>query len=224
MPEQLSPGGLGAVLFDLDGTLADTAPDLGAALNRLRAERGLAGLPIAAVRPYASMGARGLLLAGFGLTPEDSGYAELRDAFLERYDEALCVRTQLFPGMGELLAALDARGLAWGIVTNKAARFTDRVVEALGLAGRVGCVVSGDTTPHQKPHPGPLLHAAARLGLSPERCCYVGDDLRDVQAARAAGMHSVAVEYGYHGVGNGGPRSWSADAVIARPLELLACL
>jgi N-acetyl-D-muramate 6-phosphate phosphatase len=224
MPEQPIPGGLGAVLFDLDGTLADTAPDLGAALNRLRAERGLAELPVATVRPYASMGARGLLRAGFGLAPEDSGYAELRDAFLEHYGEALCVRTQLFPQMSELLAALEARRLPWGIVTNKAARFTDRIVSALGLAGRVGCVVSGDTTPHSKPHPEPLLHAAARLGLAPERCCYVGDDLRDVQAAHAAAMRAVAVEYGYHGVGNGGPRSWGADAVIARPLELLGCL
>jgi N-acetyl-D-muramate 6-phosphate phosphatase len=223
MPEPLMPSP-GAVLFDLDGTLADTAPDLGAALNRLRAERGLAELPVAAVRPYASMGARGLLHVGFGLAPEDAGYAELRDAFLEYYDGELCVRTKLFPGMGELLASLEVRGLRWGIVTNKAARFTDRIVAALGLSERASCVVSGDTTAHTKPHPAPLLHAATQLGLATERCCYVGDDLRDVQAARAAGMRSVAVEYGYHGVGNGGPRSWSADAVIARPLELLACL
>jgi 2-phosphoglycolate phosphatase len=223
MPEPLTPVP-GAVLFDLDGTLADTAPDLGAALNRLRAERGLAELPVTAVRPYASMGARGLLHVGFGLAPEDPGYTELRDAFLEYYAGELSVRTRLFPEMGELLAALEARGLRWGIVTNKVARFTDRIVAALGLSDRVSCVVSGDTTAHTKPHPDPLLHAATQLGLAPAQCCYVGDDLRDVQAARAAGMRSVAVEYGYHGVGNGGPRSWSADAVIARPLELLACL
>lgn len=223
MPEPLTPA-LGAVLFDLDGTLADTAPDLAAALNRLRAERGLAELPVAAVRPYASMGARGLLNVGFGLAPEDAGYTELRDAFLEHYAGELCVHTRLFPEMNELLAALEARGLRWGIVTNKVARFTDRIVTALGLSERVSCVVSGDTTEHTKPHPDPLLHAAMQLGLAPARCCYVGDDLRDVQAARAAGMRSVAVEYGYHGVANDGPRSWSADAVIARPLELLACL
>lgn len=224
MPERPTSDGLCAVLFDLDGTLADTAPDLGGALNRLRAERGLPELPVAAVRPYASMGARGLLRAGFGLVPENPGYAELRDAFLEHYAERVCERTQLFPGMAELLAALEARGLAWGIVTNKAARFTGLIVAALGLAGRVSCVVSGDTTPHSKPHPEPLLHAAACLSLAPGRCCYVGDDLRDVQAAHAAGMRAVAVEYGYHGIDNGGPRSWGANAVIAQPLDLLTLL
>ena len=222
MPEPLTDGDPGAVLFDLDGTLADTAPDLGAALNHLRLARGLPELPIATVRPYASMGARGLLRAGFGLAPEDAGYDELRDAFLERYEQGLCVHTRLFPGMADLLGALEARGTAWGIVTNKTERFTVPLVAALGV--KPACVVCGDTTPHAKPHPAPLLHAAAALGLAPERCCYVGDDLRDVQAARAAGMRSVAVEYGYSGVDNGGPRAWGADMVIAQPLELLACL
>ncbi len=221
MPERLT--GLGAALFDLDGTLADTAPDLGAALNRLRAERGLEELPVAAVRPYASMGARGLLRAGFGLAPEDPGYDALRDAFLEHYAERVCERTRLFPGMPELLAALEARGVAWGIVTNKAARFTEPLVAALGLAGRVGCVVSGDTTANSKPHPEPLLHSAKCLGLAPERCCYVGDDLRDVQAARSAGMTPIAAQWGYHPPDHGGPRSWGAD-VIAHPMELLEYL
>jgi phosphoglycolate phosphatase len=213
---------LRAVLFDLDGTLADTAPDLGRAVNRLRAEHGLAELPIDRVRPHASSGARGLLRAGFGIGPEDAEYPRMREAFLAHYDRAVCVETRLFPGMGELLAELKSRGLAWGIVTNKAARFTHQIVAALGL--RPACVVCGDTTPHLKPHPAPLLHAARELELAPPLCCFVGDDLRDVQAARAAGMRAVAVEYGYHGVDNGAPRSWDADAVIAQPLDLIAIL
>jgi phosphoglycolate phosphatase len=213
-----------AVLFDLDGTLADTAPDLGGALNRLREQHALAPLPIEAVRPYASSGARGLLRIGFDLKPGDASYEEMRQAFLAHYDAAICVETRLFPGIVELLAQLEARNIAWGIVTNKATRFTGRLVELLGLAERVGCVVCGDTTPHMKPHPAPLLAAAERLGLAPARCSYVGDDLRDIQAAQAAGMASIAVEYGYQGTENGGPHSWNADAVIARPIDLIGCL
>ncbi len=210
------------MLFDFDGTLADTAPDLGAAVNRLRAERGLPALSVGEVRPHASSGARGLLRVGLGLMPGDPAYEEMREAFLAHYGTRLCVDTKLFPGIAELLGQLGERGLAWGIVTNKATRFTVPLVSALGIAP--DCVVCGDTTPHSKPHPAPLLHAAKALALAPARCCYVGDDLRDVQAARAAGMRSVAVQYGYHGIDNGGPRSWNADAVIARPLDLIAQL
>lgn len=213
-----------AVLFDFDGTLADTAADLGRALNRLRIERGLSELPLETVRPYASSGARGLLRVGLGVTAEDQEFERMREAFLAYYGEAVCVETRLFPGMGELLEALESRGIAWGIVTNKATRFTRAIVAALGLGERVACVVCGDTTPHIKPHPAPLLHAAKELDLVPQACCYVGDDLRDVQAARAAGMRSVAVEYGYRGAGNGDPRSWNADAVIAQPMDLIAVL
>ncbi len=221
MPGKIDPG-TRAVLFDFDGTLADTAPDLGGAINRLRAERGLEPLPIDRVRPHASSGARGMLKAAFDLGPQDPEYGPLRDAFLVYYAERVCAETRLFPGIGELLAALGERGIRWGIVTNKAERFTAPVVAGLGIAP--ACVVCGDTTPHAKPHPAPLLHAAAALGLEPAACCYVGDDLRDVQAARAAGMPVVAVEYGYLGAENGPPRSWNADAVIARPLDLLALL
>ena len=213
-----------AVLFDLDGTLADTAPDLGGALNRLREQHALAPLPIDAVRPYASSGARGLLRIGFDLKPGDAPYEGMKLAFLAHYDAAICVETRLFPGIAELLAQLEARNIAWGIVTNKATRFTERLVRLLGLAQRAGCVVCGDTTPHIKPHPAPLLAAAERLALAPQRCGYVGDDLRDIQAAQAAGMGSIAVEYGYTGTENGGPRSWNADAVIARPIDLIGCL
>lgn len=214
--------GTRAVLFDFDGTLADTAADLGAAANRLRAARGLPALSIGEVRPYASSGARGLLRVGLGLVPGDDAYEDMRNAFLTHYDAHLCVDTRLFPGIAELIGQLRTRGLAWGIVTNKAARFTAPLVSALGIVP--GCVVCGDTTPHSKPHPAPLLHAASALGLAPGQCCYVGDDLRDVEAARAAGMRAIAVEYGYHGVDNDGPRSWGADAVIAHPLDLLAQL
>ena len=205
-----------AVLFDFDGTLADTAPDLAAAVNALRGARGLPALDSQAVRPYASMGARGLLLVGFGLKPEDAEFPALREAFLAHYEKNVCVHTRLFPGMPELLAKLRQ---PWGIVTNKATRFTGTLVKALKLAP--ACVVCGDSTPHLKPHPAPLQLAAKQLNLPCERFIYVGDDLRDVQAARAAGMRSAAVEYGYHGIENGGPRSWNADIVIAHPEELL---
>ena len=210
-----------AVLFDLDGTLADTAPDLGAALNQLRAREGLPALPLEEFRPYASAGARGLLKCGFGLLPADSRFAPMRDAFLDYYDAHFCVETRLFPGMVELLGEIEQRGIRWGVVTNKSSRFTPRVLAALGVDARASCVVCGDSTPHLKPHPAPLQLAARELQLDPGECCYVGDDLRDVQAARAAGMRSAAVEYGYHGIENGGPRSWNADIVIAHPEELL---
>lgn len=209
-----------ALLFDFDGTLADTAADLCVAVNRLRAERGLDALPVDQARPYASSGARGLLRAAFGMTPEHPDYEVMRDAFLRHYAECLDQHTTLFPGIAPLIEQLVARDIAWGIVTNKATRFTERIVAGLGLAP--DCVVCGDTTPHSKPHPAPLLHAAQVLALAPASCWYIGDDLRDVQAARAAGMRAIAVEYGYHGIENGGPQSWYADAVITHPLELLA--
>jgi len=208
-----------AALFDFDGTFADTAPDLAAAVNAMRVQRGMAPLAPATLRPYASMGARGLLRIGFGMTPEHADYLAMRDEFLERYAQALCVHTRLFPGMVELVEELGARDIAWGIVTNKAMRFTAPLVQDLGVSP--ACVVCGDSTPHLKPHPAPLLLAAERLELPPRDCLYVGDDLRDIQAARAAGMRCVAVEYGYHGTDNPGPAAWNADAVISHPSQLL---
>ena len=209
-----------AILFDFDGTLADTAADLSRALNRVRGARGLAALPLERLRPHASAGARGLIEAGFGILPEQPEYKSLREAFLKHYAEEICVDTRLFPGMAELLTGIEARGLRWGIVTNKSTSLTRILVKALGLEQRAACVVCGDTTPHLKPHPASLLHAAAELGLKPVHCAYLGDDLRDIQAARSAGMRAVAVEWGY----GQALAAWNADAIIARPPDLLAQL
>jgi len=209
-----------AVLFDLDGTLADTAGDLAGALNRLRAERGLAPVPVGPLRAHASAGARGLLGAGMGITPEHPEFTALRDRFLAHYADGLAITTHLFDGVAQMLDALEARGIAWGVVTNKAHRFTRPVVEALGLAPRTAVVVSGDTTPHAKPHPAPLLHAAEALRVAPGACAYVGDDLRDVVAGNAAGMATLVAQYGYLGE-TGRSDDWPATGWIDDPLGLL---
>ena len=208
------------MLFDFDGTLADTAADLGRAVNRMRQKRGLAELPVETVRPMASAGARGLLQAGFGMRPDHPDFNSMREEFLDNYEAEVCVDTRLFPGMPELLAALEARAIAWGIVTNKSTRFTHKLVAALGLKARVACVVCGDTTPHLKPNPASLLHAAGELALAPQDCVYLGDDLRDIQAARSAGMRCISVSWGY----GTGVESWEADAIIGHPLDLVAHL
>lgn len=207
-----------AILFDLDGTLADTAPDLAAAINLLRAERGLAATPYPVLRPTASAGARGMIGASFGLTPDDAGYEELRLGFLANYEAALAVDSSLFAGVPDLLDGLRALGLGWGVVTNKAARFTDPLIGQIGLE-QAGCVISGDTMAHAKPHPAPLFEAARRLGLPPGQCWYVGDDLRDIEAGRAAGMRTIACAWGY--CGPEAPLGWGADHVLATPLALL---
>jgi phosphoglycolate phosphatase len=209
-----------AVLFDLDGTLADTAGDLAMALNRVRADRHLPPVPLADLRAHASSGARGLLGVGMGITPESADYEELREAFLAHYSACLAETTVLFAGVAELLDALDRRRMRWGIVTNKFGRYTGPVVSALALADRASTVVSGDTTPNAKPHPAPLLHAASELNVPPSRCIYVGDDLRDIVAGNAAGMPTIVAEYGY--MGNGGNSdTWPATGWIADPLALL---
>lgn len=186
-----------AVLFDLDGTLADTAADLAGALNRQRARHGLDPLAFGALRPYASHGARGLIAQGFGVAPEDDRFAALREEFLRLYEEALCVETRLFPGAEKVLDTLEERGLPWGIVTNKVASLTRPLLDRLGLAQRTGCLVCGDTTPHPKPHPEPLLHAARALRVPPANCVYVGDGERDMEAAHRAGMLGLVARYGY---------------------------
>jgi phosphoglycolate phosphatase len=208
-----------AVLFDLDGTLADTAPDLGHAVNLLLREEARAEQALPALRPFTSQGVRGLLRAGFGITPEHEDYARLSQRFLDLYENCLCVDTRLFAGIPELLDDLEALQLGWGIVTNKRQRFTEPLVARLGLVPRTACVVSGDTTPEAKPSPLPLLHACQLLGSAPARTLYVGDDLRDIVAGRAAGCPTVAVSYGY--LGDGGPLStWGADLIIDHPAEL----
>ena len=220
MPSNPGLAGIHAVLFDFDGTLADTAADLARPLNRLRAARGLPELPIETLRPFASSGARGLLEAGLGILPDHPEFKPLREAFLQHYADEICVDTRLFVGIEALLAELETRGLRWGIVTNKSTQLTRKIVAALGLERRAACVVCGDTTPHLKPHPASLLHASNELGLAPVDCVYLGDDQRDVDAARAAGMRCVAVEWGY------GSRleEWNADAIIGQPMDLMSRL
>jgi phosphoglycolate phosphatase len=209
-----------AVLFDLDGTLADTAPDLAHALNLQRTARGLLPLPVTYLRRFASMGARGLIRAGFDLQPDDDRFRQLCDEFHEFYELNLCRETRLFPGMDEVLDWLEAQDLAWGIVTNKIERYTAPLVRQLGLSGRAHTIVSGDTAVRPKPDPEPLLHASRECATAPEACLYVGDDQRDVKAARAAGMRVVIARYGYLGVGLP-PEAWGADALIDTPTDLL---
>ena len=209
-----------AVLFDLDGTLADTAPDLGRALNCLLEEHGRPPVSLESARRVASRGARGLIQAGFGITPESNNYAALQVRFLDLYEQAVCVDTRLFAEIEAVLERIETSGLLWGIVTNKAARFTIPLVEAMGLDRRAACVVCGDTTARLKPAPDPLLHASRKIGVAPAHCLYIGDDLRDIQAARAAGMPVLAATYGYLDNGEQ-PGQWGADALISSPIEVL---
>lgn len=212
-----------AVLFDLDGTLIDSAPDLAAAANHLRALRGLAPLPLQALRLHAGSGARGVLGAAFALAPGQPGYEALRNEFLDHYEACMLQRTQPFDAIGPVLDALDARALPWGIVTNKALRFAEPMARALGLLPRAATLVAGDSTPHTKPHPAPLLEAARRIGRSPGSCAYVGDDPRDMRAGRAAGMVTLAAAWGYLGV-EAPIEAWDADEVLAHPGQLLQWL
>lgn len=210
-----------AVLFDLDGTFADTAPDLAAALNRLRAELGLLPVPPERLRPVTSQGVRGMLKAGLGMPPEDPLYREYYDRFLHYYSRDICVRTTLFPGVDELLGRLERCGAPWGIITNKAQRFTLPLLDQLGYAKRAACVISGDSARRAKPAPHPMQLACTLIAREPARCLYVGDDLRDIQAGRAVGMATVAVRYGY--LGDGDPiEAWGADHLVDHAREIAA--
>jgi N-acetyl-D-muramate 6-phosphate phosphatase len=217
------PAAVRAVLFDLDGTLIDTAPDLAYALNLQRRARAQPEMSVEALRPFVSQGARGMLRMGFGLTPEHAEYAAVREEFLDIYAANLCRESRLFHGMTEVLEGLEARGMAWGIVTNKPERFTVPLLGALGLSARAGCIISGDTTAHIKPHPAPLLEASLRLNIDPGACMYVGDDERDIQAGHAAGMVPIVALYGYLGADKP-PQQWGADLYISTPLDLLNLL
>lgn len=209
-----------AVLFDLDGTLADTAGDLAAALNRVRADHALPPLPPSLLRPHASHGAHGMLGVGFGIDRDSADYVGLRDKFLDYYSQALATHTRLFDQAHEVLAEIERRGLRWGIVTNKVTRFTEPVVRHLGLASRAGAIISGDTTTEAKPHPAPLLKAASLLGTPPAACVYVGDAERDIIAGRAAGMKTLLARYGYLDDADT-PGLWLADGEIDSLVELL---
>ncbi|PXW92249.1 phosphoglycolate phosphatase [Sphaerotilus hippei] len=209
-----------AVLFDLDGTLVDSAPDLAGAGNELRERRQLPPLPLDTYRPLTGTGARGMLGVALQVRPEHPDFEALKDEYLDAYAARLTQATGLFSGISELLATLEQRGLPWGIVTNKHSRFAEPLVEALGLASRSAVLICGDTAARAKPHPDPLLEACRRLNLDPGHCAYVGDDLRDIQAGQAAAMSTIAVEWGY--LGDGEPvHRWGADHRISFPAELL---
>ena len=212
-----------AVLFDLDGTLIDSAPDLGAAADKMRTDRGLPSLALTDYRPMAGAGARGMLGVAFGMAPGHADFETLKEEFFKNYEACMTQRTYAFDGVADLIAQLNQAGLKWGVVTNKSERFTLPLTRAMPLFSTAQTIVGGDTTPHAKPHPAPLLEAARQIGIAPDRCLYVGDDERDIIAGRAAGMPTVAAAYGYLGA-TAATDHWQADATIATPLALLGLL
>ncbi|MDI9330192.1 MAG: HAD-IA family hydrolase [Alphaproteobacteria bacterium] len=209
-----------AILFDLDGTLIDSAPDLGAAADQMRVDRGLPSLPLEGYRHMAGAGARGMLGIAFGMTPEHPQFGDYKEEFFRNYERRLTQLTRAFDGVAQMLQSLQQRGLAWGIVTNKSSRFTDPLVRQMALLNPAAVVISGDTTPHAKPHPEPLFEAARRLQLNTDQCWYVGDDERDIVAGRAAGMLTCAATYGYLGA-VADWQAWGADAAIDHPQGVL---
>lgn len=215
--------GINAVLFDLDGTLIDSAPDLGSAANQMRTDRNMPSLPLSDYRCLVGAGARGMIAIAFGLTPDSVHFDALREEFFTNYETRLTNHSVAFDGVSELVNRLQQAGLSWGVVTNKTKRFTVPLTQAWPIFARAGVIVSGDTTPHAKPHPAPLLLAASQLGFMPENCVYIGDDERDIIAGKAAGMRTVTAAYGYLGAGVD-YRTWNADATIHSPLELAVLL
>ncbi|MEK7344925.1 MAG: HAD-IA family hydrolase [Pseudomonadota bacterium] len=212
-----------AVLFDLDGTLIDSAPDLGAAVDKMRTDRGLSSLPLENYRHMAGAGARGMIGIAFGVTPEHPDFEAMKEEFFVNYENCLTERTRIFDGVADMISALVTQGMPWGVVTNKSSRFTDPLTSATALFSTAGAIVSGNTTPHAKPHPEPLFEAARRLSVNPARCVYVGDDERDIVAGLAAGMVTVAATYGYLGSQTDISR-WNAHLHIDSPLDLLKFL
>jgi 2-phosphoglycolate phosphatase len=211
---------INTILFDLDGTLVDTAPDLGYALNLQLIRHGKAPLSDAAIRPFASHGSRGLIGLGFGITPKDDNFIKMRDEYLALYDTVFTRSPVLLPGIADLLQLIESKGLKWGIVTNKPRRFTVSLIESMSLHQRAACIVSGDDAPQPKPSPATLLLACSQVGVNPEHCVYVGDAERDVQAGKAAGMKTVVALFGYIDVTEK-PSEWEADALIHAPIDLL---
>lgn len=220
MPDDYPLMRFDAVLFDLDGTLVDSAPDLAGAINEVLALHGRPPLPYADLRPLAGAGARGMIGAAFAVVPGDEAYLALRDAFLDSYERRLLQASRVFSAMFQVLDGIERSGRPWGVVTNKALRLAEPLLSGLLLRQRTAVLVAGDSTPHTKPHPAPLLHAASGLGLHASRCVYVGDDERDVQAGRAAGMMTVAAAWGYLGLG-APVENWGADHIAQTPIELL---
>ena len=212
-----------AVLFDLDGTLIDSAPDLGAAADKMRTDRGLTSLPLEHYRHMAGAGARGMIGIAFGITPEHPDFEDMKEEFFVNYENCMTERTQIFEGVVDMVASLVALRMPWGVVTNKSSRFTDPLTSSMPLFATAGTIVSGNTTPHAKPHPEPLYEAARRLAVDPSRCIYVGDDERDIVAGLAAGMGTVAATYGYLGQQADISR-WNAHLQIDSPIDLLKFL
>jgi len=208
-----------AMLFDLDGTLLDSAPDLAHAANQVRKQRGMDPMPVDELRPWISQGARGMITRGLGITTDHPEFEPARKTFMEFYAQCLSRQTTWWPGMDQVVEQLEAKGIAWGIVTNKIARFTEPLLRDIQLYDRCAVVVSGDTTPHPKPHPAPIAHAMDLLGLSAEAVVYVGDDLRDIQAGFAAGTWTIGCDFGHH-VEEPLPRQWGADALIQKAQDL----
>jgi N-acetyl-D-muramate 6-phosphate phosphatase len=211
-----------AIFFDLDGTLIDSAPDLGAAADKMRTDRGMPSLPLQQYRPMAGAGARGMLKIGFDMAPDHADFPVMREEFFKNYEANLVERTYAFDGVQHLLSSLAQQGIAWGIVTNKSQRFTNPLARLMPVLHGACAVISGDTTPHAKPHPAPVLEAARVAGYAPERCWYVGDDKRDIDSGLAAGMYSVAAAWGY--LGEHAIDQWGAHAVAHQPADLLQWL
>lgn len=211
------------ILFDLDGTLVDTAPDLGHALNIQLSRHGKPMLSDETIRPFASHGTRGLIGLGFGITPAEDSFIALRDEYLNIYDSVFTRSPVLLSGMAELLQAIENKAFKWGIVTNKPRRFTQPLIESMGLKQRAACLVSGDDAPQPKPSPATLLMACEQIQVKPENCIYIGDAERDIQAGKAAGMQTAVALFGYIDISDK-PQEWGADWMLQKPEDLIGLI
>lgn len=223
MPNRTIIRPFSAILFDLDGTLVDTAPDLAFALNTLLEQQGFDSLPYETIRPVASNGSLGLLQLGFGISSEHNDFSSLQQRFIKLYQQNIVRETKLFDGMETVLSCLEKANISWGIVTNKPAFLTGPLVEQLNLTQRASCIVSGDTTPFSKPHPAPMFYACEQINHLPEQCLYVGDHARDIEAGKNANMQTIAALYGYIADGDN-PNDWLADSSIEEPRDILQWL